>query len=57
MRLSFDIFELTCEILRYFNAFLPVIAAGLGVDRMINFVVLQVSIEQEQFAAIVVAVE
>lgn len=52
-----DIFELTCEILRYFNAFLPAVAAGLGVDRMINFVALQVSIEQEQFAAIVVAVE
>lgn len=40
-------FELTCEILRYLNAFLPAVAAGLCVDRMVNFVVLQVSIEQE----------
>lgn len=56
LRLIVDIFELTCEILRNFNAFLPAVAAGFCVNGMIDLVVLQVSIQQEKFTAIVVAV-
>ena len=46
---------LTCEVLRNLNAFLPV-RATLRVDRVINFILLQVPIQQEQFAVIHFAV-
>jgi hypothetical protein len=42
---------LTCEVLRNLNALLPVRAA-LRVDRVINFILLQMPIQQEQFAVI-----
>lgn len=44
---------LTCEVLGYFNAFLPV-CSTFRVDRMIKFIFLQETIEQEQFAVIIV---
>lgn len=44
------LFSLTCKVLRNLNALLPV-GAALGVDRMVNFILLQVPIEQEQFTS------